>query len=439
MKTNFQIGQWQKFLHRYKYGFSVILALLSIFLVLICKLLFTPPALATEKVTLNVLIFSGQAIQWEPLVKEFHAQNPNIEFNIVKGTNDSNVLEDLYTSAFILGDSPYDLVFMDITWVPKFAAAGWLMDLSNRLSKQELAEFLSGDLNGGIYEGKLYRIPFSSDAGLLYYRQDLLKQGGYEPPKTFAELIEISQALQKQRLVDWGYVWQGRQYEGLTAMFVEVLAGNGGFWINAETNEVGIDQPEAIASVKLLINTIEKGISPPGVTTYREEETRRLFQSGKVAFLRNWPYVWSLANQSDSPVRGKIALKPMVSAVGKPSAACQGGWGLGISKTTKHPEEAWKAVEFFTSESSQRKFTLATGYLPTRRSLYTDPEVVAKYSHFPAMLTVLDNAVLRPPISQYAPASDILQRYLSAAITKRLTPEKAMQKAADETRRLLGD
>lgn len=87
-------------------------------------------------------------------------------------------------------------------------------------------------------------MPFRSDAGMLYYRTDLLEENGFDPPETTEELLEISRSLQEQGAVEWGYVWQGRQYEGLAAVFVEILEGHGGFWVNPETEEVGLDDPE---------------------------------------------------------------------------------------------------------------------------------------------------------------------------------------------------
>jgi multiple sugar transport system substrate-binding protein len=393
------------------------------------------PAFSGQPVTITILINALEAAQWQPLVEEFQQQHPNIRLQIIEGPNATDQVEDLYTSSFLLGNSPYDLVYMDIIWTPKFAAAGWLLDLSDRLSSEELDQFLQGDVRGGIYEKKLYRIPFRSDAGMLYYRQDLLEQAGYDPPETFTELIRISQDLQQQNLADWGYVWQGKQYEGLAAMFVEILKGSGAFWIAPETLEVGLDRPEAIEAVNFLVSTITKGISPPGVTTYGEDETRLLFQNGRTVFLRNWPYVFALA--SDSPIAGKFKIKPMVHAPQESSGACQGGWGLGIASTSQHPEEAWQVIEFLSSEETQRKYTLDTGYVPSRRSLFNDPEIVAKYNHYPQLLEVVENSALRPPIAQYAQASDILQRYLSAALTQRMSPEQAMKAAAEETRRLL--
>ena len=376
--------------------------------------------------------------QWEPIVERFEEENPDIDLEIVEGPNATNLVEDLYTSAFLLGDSIYDIVYMDIVWTPKFAAAGWLEPLDDRVSDEELSAFLEGDIEGGRYDGKLYRMPFRSDAGMLYYRKDLLEENGFEPPETTEELIEISQTLQEQGDVEWGYVWQGRQYEGLAAVFVEVLEGHGGFWVNPETEEVGLDEPEAIAALEFLTDTIDQGISPTGVTTYQEEEARRFFQNGRTVFMRNWPYVWPLANEDDSAVQGKIAIKPMVHQAGFNSGACQGGWGLALVKDSPHKEEAWRVIEFMTSESVQKQFILDTAYVPSRRSLFNDPDIVAEYSHYPDLLEVQERSVLRPPIAQYAQASDILQRNLSSALTGRLSPQQAMEQAAAETRRLLG-
>ena len=413
------------------YGILALLSAVSIFL-------FKNVSRAQETVTIKVLMQALEAAQWEPLEAAFEAQNPDIDLEIVEGPNATNLVEDLYTSSFLLGDSPYDLVYMDIVWTPKFAAAGWLADLSDRISEEELGQFLAGDVNGGRYNGQLYRIPFRSDAGMLYYRQDLLAEAGYQPPQTTQELMAISQDLQDRDVVEWGYVWQGKQYEGLAAMFVEILHGFGGFWIDPATKDVGLDGEGAIAAIEFLRDTIDSGVSPGGVTTYQEEETRRFFQNGTTLFLRNWPYVWRFANEEGSLIAGKVAIKPMVAAPGESSGATQGGWGLGMVKTTKHPDEAWRVIEFITSEAAQRRFVLETGYVPSRRSLFNDAKIVTEYGHYPQLLQVQESAVLRPPIAQYAQASDILQRYLSAALTERMSPQEAMQAAADETRRLLG-
>jgi multiple sugar transport system substrate-binding protein len=417
-----------------------------LFLVLFLGIgLFAWVAFSQPPVTINLLMTTPDAKPWkevkdgkQSLVAEFERKHPNIRLNLLEGPNSPDLLENLYTTSFLLGDSPYDLVNMDVVWTSKFAAAGWLLDLSPKITAAETAVFSPQDINTGRYEGKLYRIPIRSDLGMLYYRKDLIEAAGFKPPTTFAETITIAQALKKSGKVDWGYVWQGSQYEGLVAMFAEVLKGFGGFWVNPDSLEVGLDRPETIQAIDVLRKTIKVGVSPPGVTTYKEDEARRLFEGGRVAFMRNWPYAWPLGNKPGSPIQGKIAIQAMVGTPGNSGGACLGGWGLGIAKSSKHPKEAWEVIKFFTSEAVQRELILRAGYVPSRTALFTNPQIVAKYPHYPKLLEVSKNAVLRPPIAQYAQVSDILQRYLSAALTDRLSPDRAMQAAAKETRQLLG-
>lgn len=411
----------------------------SIFLgVFFGVVLFGWMVMAQQPVVLTMLMQGQDIANWSAFIKEFESKNPDIRVTMVEGPFDTNLIEGLYTSAFLLGESPYDVINMDIVWVPKFAAAGWVMDLTDRVTPEKLSKFIQGNIEGSRYKGKLYRIPHASDAGVLYYRKDLLEKINVKPPETFNEMVQISRKLQQQENITWGYLWQGKQYEGVSAMFVEILEGFGGFWVNPETLEVGLDRPEAMQAVEFLRSTISNRISPPGVTTYGEEETRLLFQSGGAVFLRNWPYVWRLANQQGSKVAGKVGVKPMIHSSANVGGSCLGGWGWGISATSRHPEEAWRLIEYLTSEDTQKRFTLETGLVPSYRSLFTDPDVVAKYPHYPQLLKAVQKPALRPPLAQYAQASDILQRYLSAAFTGRMNPEQAMKSAANETRNLLG-
>ena len=389
-------------------------------------------------VTITFLVRAVEAQQLQILADAFEAEHPNIRIEIEEGPNAADAVENLYTTSFLLGDSPYDLVYSDVIWIPKFAAAGWLRDLSDRVNESELSQFLDADVAAGRYQGGLYRMPFRSAMGMLYYRVDLLEAVGLDAPKTFAELIEASKIIQEQTDAPWGYVWQGRQYEGLVTNFVEILAGYGGFWVDPNTLEVGLDRPEALQALEFMQSVIRQGITPQGVTNYIEEDSLRVFENGNAAFLRNWPYVWAVANQEGSPVQGKIALKPMVHGPNQEAAACLGGWGFGLTQGTAHPEEAWEVVKHFTSRQGQKRFALEYSYVPSRRDLFTDPGILEKFPHYEQLLAVAETTVPRPPVGQYAQLSDILQRYLSAAITDQMTAEAAMNAAAGESRRVLG-
>ncbi|MFE4107314.1 ABC transporter substrate-binding protein [Almyronema epifaneia] len=395
-------------------------------------------AFTQEKVSVSFLVRSLEVDQLEILEQEFEAQNPDIDLEMIRGPNASDAVENLYTTSFLLGDSPYDVVYADVVWVPKFAAAGWLMDLSDRVNEADLTAFLEADVEAGRYQGGFYRMPFRTDMGMLYYRSDLLQQAGLEPPETFEALEQTAKTLQEQGQVPWGFSWQGKQYEGLATVFVEVIAGYGGFWVNPETLEVGLDSPAAYQAVEFLRTLIAENITPPGVTNYIEEDALRLFENGNAVFMRNWPYAWAQVNREGTPVQGKVGLKPMVHAPDADAAACLGGWGFAISATTPHPDEAWRVVEFLTSREAQKTFVLEYSYVPSRRDLFEDPEILAKYNHYQELAQVAEETVPRPPVGQYAQISDILQRYLSAALTNQISPEDAMNAAAGETRRVLG-
>jgi multiple sugar transport system substrate-binding protein len=357
---------------------------------------------------------------WHRLIDDFQAQHPHVRVQLIEGPPATNSREDMYATSFLSGADSYDIVYGDVIWTPKFAAAGWLLDLTERLSESDRQDFLTADLNAGFYEGRLYRIPAFSDAGTLYYRKDLIGS----PPKTFDDLERLSEIYKTPDR--WGFLWQGKQYEGLVTVFLEILWGYGGDWIDADTREVLLDRPEALQALQFLTRSVGT-ISPPAVTTYIEEDTRNLFQNGRAVFLRNWPYVWTL--MADSPMRreGRVGVAPVVHAPGRTGAATAGGWGFAVSKYTKDRDAAWQFVEFLTRPEQLRKVQSRMGRIPARKSLVP-----------PEFLPILQSARLRPLIPEYAQASDILQRWLSAALTGRAQPEHALQQAADETRLLLG-
>jgi multiple sugar transport system substrate-binding protein len=291
---------------------------------------------------------------WRDLIGQFHDLHPDIRVRLVEGPPATNTREDLYSTSFLSGEAGYDIVYADVVWVPKFAAAGWLLDLTDRISPEDLQDYLPVDIRAGSYKGRIYRNPGFTDAGLLYYRRDLVPA----PPETFEDLLTLSRSLQTPDR--WGFLWQGKQYEGLVTAYLEVLWGFGGDWIDADTREVRIDSPEAIRAIEFLRQTIGT-ISPPGVTTYIEEDTRN-----------------------------------------------------------------WKFVEFVTRPERLRMVQERMGRIPSRRSMIP-----------PDFLPILTSARPRPPIPEYAQASDILQRWLSSSLTGATPPADAVRHIARETRLLL--
>lgn len=379
-------------------------------------------------VTLRLLEGIDPGGGWQELARRFSAEHPGVRVEVVAGPPSSDTRQDMYATAFLAGDATWDLVSMDVVWVAKFAAAGWLLPLENRLAPAEREAFLGPVMEASWWRGRLWRVPLTSDAGMLYYRSDLVA----EPPATAAELVRLARDLQTPPEL-WGFVYQGREYEGLVCDFLELVWGFGGRLLD-DDGRVAIDGPRAVQALEWWVATVRgpEPVAPGGVTTYQEEESRHLFQEGRALFMRNWPYAYSLLHGEGSAVAGKVGIAPMVHGPGGESAATLGGFGLGISAFTPHPEEAWAFIRFATGESGQKLLHLRNGFVPSRRALFADPEIVAASPHYPRLVGILERARPRPVHPSYAEISDAVQRHVSAALVGGEEPAAALAAAARE-------
>ncbi|MGJ3246837.1 MAG: extracellular solute-binding protein [Elainellaceae cyanobacterium] len=424
MKRSRPWYKFRKVLH--VFGLTSIWGRLAIAQLVVLGLLY----LTWPPVSLTLVVPASEIPYWSDIIQEFEANHPDIRIRPIGLNNpqgDITVnLKELCTLE-VTERSLCDIIYLDVIWVPELAARGWLQNLDDRISADQLAQFVDSEVTAGRYGDGLYRIPFRADFGMLYYRDDLLRQAGYSPPRTFQDLLQISQALQAQGAAPWGYLWQS-QREGLVTTFVEVLHGYGGFWIDSETQAVGLDRPEAIAAVKFLLQTIELGVSPPITNPYTDDEAFLAFQQGESVFMRNWPFVLSRAETDNSPLRDQIRRIPMsLHTDGEMGGGCKGSWGFGIARRSQHPKQAWQAIQYLTSQSAQQQFIQKTSYIPSRTALLPTPDLV----------NAAEQAILRPPIADYANASLILQDYLGKALRGQFDPEVAMKAAAEQTRRLL--
>lgn len=138
----------------------------------------------------------------------------------------------------------------------------------------------------------------------------------------------------------WGFVYQGKAYEGLTCNGLEWIDSFGGGQIADATGQVTVDNARAAEALSWAASTVGK-ISPEGVLNYSEEEARGVFQSGNAVFMRNWPYAWALGQAADSAVKDKIGggAACWSGADGKPTGVL-GGWQLAVSAYSKNPDLA---------------------------------------------------------------------------------------------------
>ncbi len=294
------------------------------------------------------------------------------------------------------GAGDIDVYRTDIVWAPQLA--DHLLDLGEK-GREAAKEHFPSIIESQTVDGRLIALPFYADAPALYYRTDLLEEYGLSVPETWAALEEAARTIQEgeraKGVNDFhGFVFQGAAYEGLTCDALEWVASHGGGGIVEADGTISINNPEAAAAIDMAAGWIGT-ISPEGVLGYKEEESRGVWQTGKAAFMRNWPYAYALGQGDDSAVKDKFAVAPLPSG-GAGSAATLGGWNLAVSKYSDEPEAAIELVLFLTGVEAQKLRAVRNSSLPTRPALYDDPEVAAAQPIIPEWKEIFLNAVPRP-------------------------------------------
>lgn len=388
----------------------------------------------------TVLIFKHGKIAGDPepfrqLIKRFEDENPGITVKdeILPASTDEQ--HQFYVINLEGESSDFDVISMDVIWVQEFARAGWLRDVSHLFQEQESHDFFPGPMKAVTYRGRMYAVPWYIDAGLLYYRKDLLQKYGFSPPSTWNELISIAQHIMpKERL--YGFIWQGKQYEGLVCNVLEYFWGNGGDVL--KDSEVVIDSAENIHALGFMRDLIVKyKITPELVTTAIEEPTRHMFGNGKALFMRNWPYAWNIFEREGSPIRGKTGVALLPSFMPGMSSSTLGGWQLGINRYSKHPEAAEKLIRFLTGREAQKRLALTIGYKPSRKSLYKDEDLLREQPFIAGLYDVFMKARPRPVSPYYMMITQVMQPEFSAALSGIKTPGQALASAREQIEHIM--
>ena len=196
--------------------------------ILVCLL---PQSVNAQATLLRAVISRTDTPQlWDDAIADFEQQNPGVKVVKEIAPNSSTQFHDLLTQKLKNRDTRLDVFFMDVIWPGEFASAGWALPLDRFFSTTEQGKFLEAPIAANRYRGQIFGVPLFIDAGLLYYRKDLLEKYRMAPPRHWPELVEqaktILAAERDPHLV--GYSGQFKQYEGLVCNMMEFILSNGG-------------------------------------------------------------------------------------------------------------------------------------------------------------------------------------------------------------------
>ncbi|HHW88826.1 MAG TPA: ABC transporter substrate-binding protein [Chloroflexi bacterium] len=378
-------------------------------------------------------------------VAEWNAANPDIQVKLIEGPSSATDRIGLYLQTFQAQSSDIDIMQIDVIWPGDLAEN--LIDFNEYGGAEAVKDDFPAIVQNNTVDGRLVGLPWFTDGGLLYYRTDLLEKYGYAgPPKTWAELEEMATKIQEGERAEgnqdfWGYVWQGKPYEGLTCDALEWIYSSGGGTIVSPEKVITINNDAAASALDMAYNWIGK-ITPPGVNSFQEEESRAVWHAGNAAFMRNWPYAYGLSEGADSAVVGKFDATSLPGAEAGMSAATLGGWQVGVSKYSKNPAAAAKVALWLASTEQQKAQALApSSLIPTKMSLYEDPDIAAQRPFMPKLLPVFTSAVARPSTAttpRYNEVSNIFFTNVSDVLTGKQSGADAVANIELDLQDLLG-
>ncbi len=375
------------------------------------------------------------------LVKAFNESQSRITVKFIElppPSSSTEVYQGLVQQLARRNGTP-DVFSQDVIWIAGFASAGWALPLDEYFPQDKRADYFPGTMAACTYGGKLTALPWFVDSGMFYYRKDLVEKHGGKMPETWADMATMAAEAQKTGDAKFGYLWQGKQAEVLVCDAVEIIASNGGSILSADGKSSVIGDDAAVAAIQFLYDTINKTrISPQNVLSWDEEPSRQPFTSGEAMFMRNWSYVYPIAQDPKaSHVVDKVAVAPLPHFAGGKSSACLGGYQLGVNANSKKREAAIEFLTWMSSPETQTRLALNFGLAPSRPAIFQDAKLKAEQPFMASLQNVFTGATPRPITPQYAKVTLALQSSISNALVSG-NVKAELQAAATQINKIVG-
>ncbi len=378
-----------------------------------------PPAESNNgKVTITIAHGSvGRELELtKKALDRYHKKHPGIKVKILETPDTVQERLGLYLQLLETKNSDVDIYQIDVIWPGDLAEH--MVDLYRYGARKVAGQHFAPIILNNTVAGRLVAIPWFTNAGLLFYRSDLLKKYNLKIPKTWDELEKTARKIQAgERAAGnpdfWGFIWQGDAYEGLTCDALEWIYSNGGGTIISPDKRITINNKNAIEMIDRVAGWIGD-ISPPGVTGMSEEKARYLWQAGNAAFMRNWPYAYPLGNADDSVIKDKFNVAPLPAGKSGKGAAALGGWQLAVSRYSENPKAAADVALYLASYEIQKLRAIEGSLNPTIKKLYRDREVLKSNPFFASLYGVFINAVARPSTATSPNYNNVSQLFYKA-------------------------
>ncbi len=324
-------------------------------------------ASSSEPVTVRFVILGyspNTPKLYQEAIDDFQAANPNIKVTL------ENVSWDLAHEkilGWISSGDPPDISVVGPKWLPELMSLDGVQPFDQYVSKDFLSNFPKSLTDPLTIDGKAYSVPEALSTRLMYYRKDLYEQAGFkEPPKTWDDFVKVSQAVNKQPDMA-GFSLQGSGDETIW-YYTYFMLGAGGYFTD-DSGNWKLNQPANVEALQFEVDLVKKyQVTPPDPTSIAQETVQGLFTSGKAAAY--WGPPWTLP-AIDASIKDKVGLADYPTKDGKPAPLyIQDSFVL--YKKAKHPAEAVKFLEFWSTDKYQVKFNTTESLIPVTISAGKD-------------------------------------------------------------------
>ena len=393
----------------------------------------TKKELKNEKVVTITYARGEESSATDEIIEAFEKENPNIKVELFTMSGTSDDKHDKYITMFNMSKTKIDVFNADVVWVAEFAESNYILQLDGYIEKDmpDWEKFTKGAIQTVTYKNSIWAITENVDTGILFYRKDIIDT----PPTTWEELESMSKKYVSEGIIDYGFTFQAKKYEGLVCNALEYIRSYGGEILDDELNVV-VNSAETRKGLQKFVDIVNSSYVPKNSTIYTENESGNDFLTGKSLFHRNWPYIWSLSKNSD--IAGKVGIAPLPKGDFN-SVATIGGWVGAINRKSNNPEESWKFLKYMAGEKGQKIRALKGGLVPAFNPIFDDLEVVEKNNHFAnkGFKDAINSGVPRPKMARYTELSAIIQKEVSKALLKEQSVDEAVLNMEKEIKKLI--
>jgi multiple sugar transport system substrate-binding protein len=280
-----------------------------------------------------------------------------------------------------LKQGQYDIAQFDNSFLTPFGAAGTMMPLDDKITaskEYDISDFSKGQQDYGKYKGQTLGLTLSTEPFIQWYRTDIYDALGLKPAKTWDEFKANAKAVKDSGKGDGFIFGYG---PNVSWWWMAMVWSFGGHLYDDNYNPT-VNSPEAVAATQFLKDLLP--YAPEGALSASSDDATIKFLSTDIGAMVQYSGYWGmLLDPANQKHLGKIGTAPMPK--GAADVVHLAGWNIGIPADAKNPEVAWQFLEFVLGKSNAKNYLNAGAAAIGRKSIITDPELIAKYPYLPVL------------------------------------------------------